>query len=144
MTAPPAAETARALTLGDLQAAVRSGAAFRCRRRLQPGGGEGDKVFPPTFMGAVYAVEQRRVPGREQPVTCVLLDSVQSQANRMEQALQDALDVGEIELPVVEVLGLYRKRSGVMRHGQGAMPDAGPFSIERLEVSRLEARRYAF
>jgi len=93
------------LTLSDLQAAVSSGAAaFRCRRRLQPGGGEGDKVFPPTFMGAVYAVEQRRVPGHEQPVTCVLLDSVQSQANRMEQALQDALDAGGgFSLPIVEV-----------------------------------------
>lgn len=94
---------ARTLTLKDLEAAVLGSAAFRCRRRLQPGGGEGDKVFPPTFMGAVYAVEQRRVPGREQPVTCVMLDSVQSQANRMEQALQEALDAGEIELPTVEV-----------------------------------------
>jgi CRISPR-associated protein Csb1 len=70
------------LTFDDLKAAVSGGAAaFRCRRRLQPGGGEGDKVFPPTFAGAVYAVEQRRIAGREQPVTCVLLDSVQSQAN---------------------------------------------------------------
>jgi CRISPR-associated protein Csb1 len=92
------------LTLKDLQDAVSgAAAAFRCRRRLQPGGGEGDKVFPPTFAGAVYAVEQRRVPGREQPVTCVLLDSVQSQANRMEDALQQALDAGEARLPVVTV-----------------------------------------
>jgi CRISPR-associated protein Csb1 len=96
-------EVARTLTLKDLQEAVSGSAAFRCRRRLQPGGGEGDKVFPPTFMGAVYAVEQRKVPGREHPVTCVLLDSVQSQANRMEQALQEALDGGEIALPVIEV-----------------------------------------
>jgi CRISPR-associated protein Csb1 len=102
-TVAAAQKAARTLTLKDLEGAVLGGAAFRCRRRLQPGGGEGDKVFPPTFMGAVYAVEQRRVPGREQPVTCVLLDSVQSQANRMEQALQEALDAGEIELPAVEV-----------------------------------------
>lgn len=92
------------LQLKDLTPAViGTAAAFRCRRRLQPGGGEGDKVFPPTFAGAVYAVEQRRVPGREQPVICVLLDSVQSQANRMEQALQEALDAGEIAVPVVIV-----------------------------------------
>lgn len=103
-TATTAEKSARILTLSDLEAAVSSNAAaFRCRRRLQPGGGEGDKVFPPTFMGAVYAVEQRRVPGHEQPVTCVLLDSVQSQANRMEQALQEAVDAGEIALPIVEV-----------------------------------------
>jgi CRISPR-associated protein Csb1 len=104
MTTTAAENAVRILTLSDLQAAVSSGAAaFRCRRRLQPGGGEGDKVFPPTFMGAVYAVEQRRIPGHEQPVTCVLLDSVQSQANRMEQALQEALDAGEVLLPTVEV-----------------------------------------
>lgn len=95
---------ARDLTFEDLHNAVASGAAaFRCRRRLQPGGGEGDKVFPPTFAGAVYAVEQRRVPGRDAPVTCVLLDSVQSQANRMELALQEALDEGRLKLPIVEV-----------------------------------------
>lgn len=80
-----------------------SAAAFRCRRRLQPAGGEGDKVFPPTFAGAVYAIEQRRVSGREEPVTCVLLDSVQSQANRMELALQEAVDAGAIKLPLIEV-----------------------------------------
>lgn len=92
------------LTLQDLDRAVGdSAAAFRCRRRLQPAGGEGDKVFPPTFAGAVYAVEQRRIPGREAPVTCVLLDSVQSQANRMELALQEAVDGGKIRLPLVVV-----------------------------------------
>jgi CRISPR-associated protein Csb1 len=92
------------LNLKVLQEAVSSSAAaFRCRRQLQPAGGEGDKVFPPTFAGAVYAVEQRRVPGREQPATCVLLDSVQSQANRMELALQDALEAGRIMIPVIEV-----------------------------------------
>jgi CRISPR-associated protein Csb1 len=104
MTAATTGELGRVLTLSDLQAAVGSGAAaFRCRRRLQPGGGAGDKVFPPTYMGAVYAVEQRKVPGHEQSVTCVLLDSVQSQANRMEQALQEACDAGEITLPLIEV-----------------------------------------
>lgn len=91
-------------TLKDLQDAVAgSAAAFRCRRRLQPAGGEGDKVFPPTFAGAVYAIEQRRVAGRDEPVTCVLLDSVQSQANRMELALQKAIDEGKLRLPLVEV-----------------------------------------
>jgi CRISPR-associated protein Csb1 len=91
------------LTLETLTEAVRSAAAFRCRRRLQPAGGEGDKVFPPTFAGAVYAIEKRRVPGREGAVQCVLLDSVQSQANRMEQALQEALDAGKLLVPHVVV-----------------------------------------
>ncbi len=92
------------LTLQDLKNAVTgNAAAFRCRRRLQPAGGEGDKVFPPTFAGAVYAIEQRRVPGRDAPVTCVLLDSVQSQANRMELALQEGVDAGKIKIPLVVV-----------------------------------------
>lgn len=93
-----------ALTLTVLQNAIAgNAAAFRCRRRLQPAGGTGDKVFPPTFAGAVYAVERRRVPGREAAVDCVLLDSVQSQANRMEVALQDAVDAKRIALPLLEV-----------------------------------------
>lgn len=92
------------LTLDALRKAVKSSAAaFRCRRRLQPAGGPGTKVFPPTFAGAVYAIEKRRLPGREEPVTCVLLDSVQSQANRMELALQEAVDAGRIKIPLVVV-----------------------------------------
>jgi CRISPR-associated protein Csb1 len=92
------------MTLRDLHDAVAgSAAALRCRRRLQPAGGAGDKVFPPTFAGATYAIEQRRIPGRDSPVTCVLLDSVQSQANRMELALQDAVDARKITLPLVVV-----------------------------------------
>ncbi len=84
-------------------AVATSAAAFRCRAILQPAGGAGDKVFPPTYAGAVYATEKRRIPGRDEPVECVLLDSVQSQANRMEEALQQAVDAGRIKLPLVEV-----------------------------------------
>jgi CRISPR-associated protein Csb1 len=92
------------LSLEVLREAVAgSAAALRCRRRLQPAGGPGDKVFPPTFAGAVYAIERRRLPGRESPVTCVLLDSVQSQANRMELALQEAVETGRVTLPLVVV-----------------------------------------
>jgi CRISPR-associated protein Csb1 len=95
---------AKTLELAELRKAVQgSGAAFRCRRRLQPAGGAGDKVFPPTFAGAVYAVEKRRIPGRDMAVDCVLLDSVQSQANRMEFALQEAIDAGRITMPLLDV-----------------------------------------
>ena len=92
------------LTLRDLQEAVGgTAAAFRCRAKLQPAGGEGTKAFPPTYAGSGYAVEQRRLPGHDEPVTCILLDSVQSQANRMEAALQLAIEEGRIELPLIEV-----------------------------------------
>jgi CRISPR-associated protein Csb1 len=77
------------LTFERLKTAVAgSAAAFRYRIRLQPDAGDGGKVFPPTYAGGVYAVEDRRING--EVVRCVLLDSVQSQANRMEEVLQDA------------------------------------------------------
>ena len=86
-----------------LKAAVAgSAAAFRSRTRLQPAGGEGDKVFPPTYAGAVYAKEDRQINGAKVP--CVLLDSVQAQANRLEEALQRALDAGTLkDVPVLNV-----------------------------------------
>lgn len=76
------------LTLEKLRDAVKSAAAFRLRVRLNGVGGETDKVFPPTYVGGVYAVEDRRIDGKV--VRCTLLDSVQSQANRMEEALLNA------------------------------------------------------
>jgi CRISPR-associated protein Csb1 len=91
------------INLAELRQAVQTAAAFRCRSRLQPAGGEGDKVFPPTYAGAVYAMEMRRIEGYSELVRCVLLDSVQSQANRAEEAIQDAVDEGRIRIPVVAV-----------------------------------------
>jgi CRISPR-associated protein Csb1 len=91
------------LNLKSLTGAVTgSAAAFRSRTRLQPAGGEGDKVFPPTYAGAVYAKEDRQINGAKVP--CVLLDSVQAQANRLEEALQRALDAGTLKsVPVLNV-----------------------------------------
>jgi CRISPR-associated protein Csb1 len=83
--------------------------AIRGMATLEPAGGPGDKIFPPTHAvddnnkkpGAKYAFETRRIDGRD--VTCVLIDSVQSQANRMEEALQALWDEKQIALPVVTV-----------------------------------------
>jgi CRISPR-associated protein Csb1 len=60
-------------------------------------------VFPPTYAGAVYATEKRRLPGKADPVDCVLLDSVQSLANRIEDALQQAIDGGALAMPLIVV-----------------------------------------
>ena len=49
----------------------------------------------------VYATEQRYINGEE--VACVLLDSVQSQANRMELVLLEEWESGRAPLPVVTV-----------------------------------------
>jgi len=56
------------IDLSQLQQAVQSAAAIRSRCKLQPAGGAGDKVFPPTYANAVYAWEKRRVEGFESPV----------------------------------------------------------------------------
>lgn len=95
------------MTFQDLAMAISGpAAAFRTRTRLQPAEGEGGKLFPPTYAGAVYAVEDRQVlqaDGTLETKKCVLLDSVQSQANRMEEALQAALDAGKLNAPVLSV-----------------------------------------
>ena len=89
------------LTLTSLTDAVAHGAALRLRRRLQPAGGAGDKVFPPTYEGGEYAKETRIIDGV--PLPCVLLDSVQSQANRMELALLQMHRANQARIPVVTV-----------------------------------------
>jgi CRISPR-associated protein Csb1 len=91
----------RSLDFSTLQkAVVGDAAAFRCVTDLQPAGGQADKVFPPTYEGGEYATEDRKIDG--QCVKCVILDSVASQANRVELALLDAVRRGEIELPIID------------------------------------------
>jgi CRISPR-associated protein Csb1 len=91
------------LDLVGLRDAIDNAAAFRRRRRLQPVGGAGDKIFPPTYPGEGnnapprHVFEKRRIDGRDVP--CVLIDSVQSQANRLEEALLVAATGGHIDLP---------------------------------------------
>ena len=77
-------------------------AAFRSVTTLQPVEGEGGKVFPATFAGGAYATEQRRLADGTE-VECVLLDSVQSQSNRAEQALKEVLEQNKMSLPLMEV-----------------------------------------
>lgn len=90
------------MNLTALTEMARDATAVRERARLQPVGGPGDKVFPATYEGGHYAAETRVVDGTD--VGCVLLDAVQSQANRFEAALQDALDRGRLRLPVIRVV----------------------------------------
>jgi CRISPR-associated protein Csb1 len=81
-------------------------AAIRRITKLQPAGGDGDKVFPPTYEGGEYAIEERHVratDGAVQTVATVLLDSVQSQANRLELALLGAYRKGRLKFPLLSV-----------------------------------------
>ena len=92
------------LTFEKLSEAVAGGAvALRSRLTLQPAGGAGDKVFPPTYAedrGHKYAVEERQIGDGDKPSTVVLLDSVASQANRAELALLEGWRAKELSFPV--------------------------------------------
>ena len=96
-----------AIEFSDLKDAVSKDAAFRRIRTLQPVGAQGDKIFPPTYPGERkddpprHVFEQRRIDGED--VWCVLVDSVQSQANRMEEALLAATEAGSVQIPYVTV-----------------------------------------
>jgi CRISPR-associated protein Csb1 len=84
-----------------LHQAVQSAAGLRLRLRLQPLYGQGEIIFPCTVAGGKYQTSRRRVPGFEGSVDCTIIDSVQSQANRMEDALLADIRAGNIFIPHV-------------------------------------------
>jgi CRISPR-associated protein Csb1 len=98
-------ETMNTLTYETLLAAVAGdGVALRARIELEPVGGPGDKVFPPTY-GVTdsaqykYATEKRRVNG--ETVESVVLNSVAAEAKRHNLVLSEAIRAGDITLPQV-------------------------------------------
>ncbi|HXL90197.1 MAG TPA: type I-U CRISPR-associated RAMP protein Csb1/Cas7u [Streptosporangiaceae bacterium] len=101
------------MTYDELRAGVAGDAVgVRCRTVLEPLGGRADKVFPPTYSVAdsaetKYAIEKRHIPspdGRGGEVAqSVVLDSVASQANRLELTLLDAIRRGDLVAPVTSV-----------------------------------------
>jgi CRISPR-associated protein Csb1 len=95
------------LTPNLLSNALEFDAAFRRRRKLQPVEGPGGKIFAPTYPGPKkddppqHVFERRRVDGQD--VWCVLIDSVQSQANRLEEFLLESSRQKTLEFPYVTV-----------------------------------------
>lgn len=85
----------------DIQQAVQSAAGLRLRLRLQPLYGPGEVIFPCTVAGGKYQTSKRRIPGFPESVDCTIIDSVQSQANRMEDALLEDIRAGHLHLPHV-------------------------------------------
>ncbi|MCQ8106238.1 type I-U CRISPR-associated RAMP protein Csb1/Cas7u [Methylomonas sp. SURF-2] len=117
------------LTLDIIKQAVSShAAAFRCITEYQPMGGLGDKVFPPTYEGGKYATEKRVDAETGELVDCVLLDSVQSQANRSELALlevwrtKDSDGKRRIQLPIISTEFIFND------------PQYKSFSVTSLEA----------
>jgi len=94
------------MDIATLSRIVNDAAALRRRQTLQPSGGKGDKIFPPTYPGEGrnapprHVYERRRRNGAD--AWCVLIDSVQSQANRLEECLLGAIADG-VPIPHVVV-----------------------------------------
>ena len=94
------------LTFERLKEAVAgTSVALRSRMVLQPAGGQGDKIFPPSYAPErqnthKYAVEDRQVGDSDKISRTVLLDSVASQANRAELALLEGWEQDELVFPV--------------------------------------------
>lgn len=87
-------------------AEARGAAALRLRCELQPAAGAGARVLPPTYKeprgdASTYVKEQRQIEGA--PVDCVLLDSVASQSNRLEEALLELMAAGGVAIPDIVV-----------------------------------------
>jgi CRISPR-associated protein Csb1 len=83
---------------------------LRSRLELEPLGGPGDKIFPPTYGTPAsaetrYVVEERTVPGADGLTTVVsaVLHSVAGQANHQEGALLDAVRSESLTTPVTSV-----------------------------------------
>lgn len=77
--------------------------AIAISAELRPTGPEGAKVAPPSYPTSssrplAYLIDKRWIDGQERDV--VLLDSQQSQGNRCELALRDAVDDGLVDLPL--------------------------------------------
>lgn len=96
------------LDYAQLLHAAKTAVAMRAIVRLLPAGGPNDKIFPATYLGGKHCFEKRRInddstPGATRVADCVLIDSTASQANRLEAALQTAVDAGEISFPQIKV-----------------------------------------
>ena len=141
-----------------LKRSVAEDAAIRRRQRLQPVGGRGDKIFPPTYpaeerrgSGPQHVLERRRIAGAD--VWCALVDSVQSQANRLEEALLAALREGAAVVPhltvdfrqaqlagIEEITSLdapHRVYDAILRD---SLLDAEPFPKSELGVRLAKAK----
>lgn len=92
----------KGVSLESLDAGIRIGAT------LASAAGFGSKVFPPTYKVEAketpYLFEDRFNEHGEAKRT-VLLDALQSQANRVEEALADAVSEGRLQLPVLRLTG---------------------------------------
>ncbi len=134
-------------------------AAIRISATYEPAGGPGEKISPPTYpvgdkVKPPYLLEQRWEGG--QKVDVVLVDSRQAQANRCEEALQDAIDAGDLALPhltlatevqdtairITSLQAPHRSRDAYFRDsetGDGTLFDKSPVGTELRDARPEDA-----
>lgn len=93
-----------------LSSAVAEASALRLIVTLKPANADG-LVYPSTYEGGQHIFRSAWIEGEKRDA--VLLDSVQSQSNRIEMAVLDAYRREKIPYPDIELLGQsgYRRRT---------------------------------
>jgi CRISPR-associated protein Csb1 len=116
--------------------------ALVLREELEPVGGRDAVFFPPTFAGGGYLINEINQPGLK---NCVIVDTVESQANRLEQIFKDTELVPKVKLSIqgkisIDLLDLgHRVADALARFSDGrkeiddalkclAKGDAGPIA----------------
>lgn len=101
---------ARSLDIGRLLAGCADGSfddGIRIDTDLEPLAGPGTPVKPAVYEGGAYQEDRRWAsPDAEKPTPVIVIDNVPSQANRLENALQqkrDAIGVPELVLDLSEI-----------------------------------------
>jgi CRISPR-associated protein Csb1 len=80
---------------------VNTASAFRLVVKLKPANADG-LVYPPTYEEGRHIFRPAWIDGKK--CEAVLLDSVQSQSNRVEMAILDAYRRGSISYPDIEIV----------------------------------------
>jgi CRISPR-associated protein Csb1 len=93
-------EAMNAFSIEVLRDALDRGSVLRLRLKLEPAGA-GGLIYPPTYEQGKHIFRDAWVDGEQRKV--VVLDSPQSQANRIELALLDAHRRGDIAYPDIEI-----------------------------------------
>jgi len=90
----------QSFTLEQLDQALNRGSMLRIRQHLEPAGA-GGLVYPPTYGNGAHIFREAWIEEERRQV--VVLDSPQSQSNRIEEALLAAHRRGDIRYPDIEI-----------------------------------------
>ena len=79
-------------------------AGIRISAEMEPLGGRGSPINPAIHSGGVYAWQRRYTAETDEPQDCIVVDSVQSQAARLQRSLADLDGYPMIEMDLSEAV----------------------------------------